>query len=433
MWLREDIEKQADENINYTVNARSTDILGIEEAGIEIEALRGAARRLQMIQDFSNTLVSEFDIKKLMQLLLDKIFEVIPGDRGYIFSIDQEKDMLVLQAAAEKGAAEPPTDIQISHSLVRRALDEKIGILSADTLSDERFKDQGSIILSGMRSAMCVPLIFADEALGIIHLDSKSMANQFSQDDLKMLTLIANQAAISIRNNSLREQAVKDRTVRASLSSYVSPHLLDRILSNEINIDSAAQQVEVSLLFADIRGFTALSEELEPADVMELLNQYCGKMANIVFEHNGSIDKYIGDAIMAVFGSPQPEPDHARRAIECGIAMQQAAKDLSVGARPVYIGVGVHTGACVQGNLGGSGMIQFTAVGDAVNTASRLCSAAKPGQVIISADTLAEANAVDFQIDPMPPIELKGKSQPMEVYQVRVPGHSSVPIVQQQG
>src|SRR5690606_11604965 len=154
----------------------------------------------------------------------------------------------------------------------------------------------------------------------------------------------ANQAAIAVRNARFRQQIVAEETTRAVLGSYVPPQLLERIISGELTMDSAAQQVEATILFADIRGFTRLSEGLAPQQVMDLLNNYCERMAKIVFEHNGLIDKYIGDAIMAVFGAPEPDPRHAQRATECALAMQKEARALSVDGQPVYIGVGVHTG-----------------------------------------------------------------------------------------
>lgn len=426
-WLPESEEKAARENINLTVNARDNDILRITDAGSDLERLRKASRQLQLLQRMSNDLVSEFDPKKLMPMLLERIFEVIPADRGYVFLRESGSDKLMLQASKQRGSATPPAEVQVSYTLVMRALAEKIGILSADTLSDDRFKDQGSIILAGMKSVMCVPILHDEETLGLIHLYSTSAAQQLSEDDLRLLTMIANQAAISIRNARLREQVVSEETIRASLSSYVSPQLLERIVRQEITIESAAKQVEVSVLFADIRGFTRLSEGLTPNQVMELLNNYCNTMARIVFEHNGLIDKYIGDAIMAVFGSPEPEPRHAFRAVECAVAMQQAARMLAIQGQPVLIGVGVHTGEVVQGNVGHQRMMQFTAVGDTVNTASRLCSAAGPGQVIISEATAIHMGPPPYFISPNKPLELKGKSAPLNTFEVKVPSAAFAP------
>jgi len=421
-WMPADEERVARDNINYTVNARDTDILGIEREN-DLQRLRVASKQLQLLQDLGNTLVTEFDTRKLLEILLDRIFEMMPTDHGYIFLREGDGDRLNLHAARERGkpSGTQPTNIQVSYTLVSRALNEKIGVLSADTLSDDRFKNQGSIIMSGILSAMCVPLVFGDETLGLIFLDSRSVGSQFTEDDLRFLTMIGNQAAISLRNARLREQVVSESTIRAALGSYVSPQLLDRIVRGEITLESAAQQVEVSVLFADIRGFTRLSEQLSPQEVMGLLNTYCSMMARIVFEHNGLIDKYIGDAIMAVFGSPEPEPRHAQKATECAIAMQQAARTLTVRGQPVFIGVGVHTGTCVQGNVGHQSMMQFTAVGDTVNTASRLCSASGPGQITVSAITRATIGPSALNFVAMPPVALKGKANELEVYQVAVP------------
>jgi adenylate cyclase len=418
MWMDGDQDAAAEQGINYTISMRESSVRRFAESETDMHRLRALTERLAMLQELSNSLIQEIDEKRLLELLIDQIFATIRADDGYIFlTDDQQQRLMPIVARHRRAGSVGIENVQISRSLVHRAVNEKIGILSADTLSDERFKDQGSIILSGIRSALCVPMIVADEVLGIIHLDCKTAVHQFTQDDLKLLTMMSNQAAVSLRNARLRDRIVAEETQRKMLSAYVSPHLVERLLHEGFQEASRARSVEVSILFGDIRGFTKLSERLAPEQVMELLNTYCRTMADIVFRHNGSIDKYIGDCVMAVFGSPEPEPLHAQRAIECALAMQQAVATLRVGDAPIFMGIGVHTGQVVQGNIGSETMLQFTCVGDTVNTASRLCGVAGPGRVVVGEATLAQVRD-SFEIEEMGEVELKGKREPMKTFHI---------------
>lgn len=417
MWMANEDDAAAEQGINYTISMRESSVRRFAESETDMQRLRALTDRLALLQELSNTLIQEVDERRLLEQVMDLIMTVIRADDAYVFLMDEEHERLMPIAARHRRPGVADENMQISRSLVHRAVNEKIGILSADTLSDERFKDQGSIILSGIRSALCVPMVVSDEVLGIIHLDCKTAVHQFSQDDLKLLTMISNQAAVSLRNARLRDRVVAEQTQRQMLSQYVSPHLVDRLLKEGFNEASRARTVRVSVLFADIRGFTKLSEKLAPERVMELLNSYCKTMADIVFRHNGSIDKYIGDCVMAVFGSPEPEPEHARRAIECGLAMLAAAERLEVDGQPVRMGVGVHTGDCIQGNIGTESMLQFTCVGDTVNTASRLCGVAGPQQVVVSEATLGECRA-SFDAEALGEVPLKGKTEPLRTYRI---------------
>jgi class 3 adenylate cyclase/ActR/RegA family two-component response regulator len=208
--------------------------------------------------------------------------------------------------------------------------------------------------------------------------------------------------------------AVVDREASTrALREFVPSQVADRLGSTPIE----PEEVEATILFSDIRGFTTLSERLTPKEVASVLAVHLSAMAEVVLEHGGTIDKFAGDAVMAVFGAPDHVPDHAERALRCALAMQARQAELNEGAElPLEMGIGVNTGVVIAGTVGGAGRLEYTVVGDAVNVAQRLESAAGPGEVVASAGTVAAAPGLPAE--PAGAQEVKGRREPVEVYRL---------------
>jgi adenylate cyclase len=186
------------------------------------------------------------------------------------------------------------------------------------------------------------------------------------------------------------------------------------------------EELEVSVLFSDIRGFSTMAERLSARDIAEVVGRHLGAMAEVVTEHGGTIDKFQGDAVMAVFGAPEPLPDHAERALRCAIAMQRRQTELNAqgwgtdAVEFLAIGVGVNTGLVIAGAVGGGGRLEYTVIGDAVNIAQRLQSEAEGGEIVASASTIAAANGIANE--PIGPRQVKGREEPVEVFRVLLSG-----------
>ncbi|HYZ11210.1 MAG TPA: adenylate/guanylate cyclase domain-containing protein, partial [Actinomycetota bacterium] len=208
--------------------------------------------------------------------------------------------------------------------------------------------------------------------------------------------------------------AVIDREASARvLREFVPSQVAERLGSTPLE----PEEVEATILFSDIRGFTTLSERLPPKELATVLATHLSAMAEVVLAHGGTIDKFAGDAVMAVFGAPDPVPDHAERALRCALAMQARQAELNAAAElPLEMGIGVNTGVVVAGTVGGAGRLEYTVVGDAVNVAQRLQSVAGPGEVVASAETVA--GAPGMTVAPAGAQEVKGRRQPVEVYRV---------------
>ncbi|HET7768041.1 MAG TPA: adenylate/guanylate cyclase domain-containing protein [Chloroflexota bacterium] len=211
--------------------------------------------------------------------------------------------------------------------------------------------------------------------------------------------------------------------IRATLETHFSPRVVDKLIGDPESVAAHAksERLDVTVLFSDIRGFTALSERLEPDVVAEMVGEHLEAMAEVVFEHDGIVDKYIGDSVMAVFGSPFPQDDHPQRAVACALAMverQRALQD-QWGERvmsPLAIGVGVNTGVAIVGDVGVSRR-EFTHLGDTVNLASRLKDVAKPWQVLVGPETHARV-AGGVEAVALEPLQIKGKAEPVAAYEV---------------
>ena len=211
--------------------------------------------------------------------------------------------------------------------------------------------------------------------------------------------------------------------IRATLETHFSPRVVDKLIGDPESVAAHAksERLDVTVLFSDIRGFTALSERLEPDVVAEMVGEHLEAMAEVVFEYDGIVDKYIGDSVMAVFGSPFPQDDHPQRAVACALAMverQRALQD-QWGERvmsPLAIGVGVNTGVAIVGDVGVSRR-EFTHLGDTVNLASRLKDVAKPWQVLVGPETHARV-AERVAAAALEPLQIKGKAEPVAAYEV---------------
>jgi class 3 adenylate cyclase/DNA-binding NarL/FixJ family response regulator len=228
----------------------------------------------------------------------------------------------------------------------------------------------------------------------------------------------------------LHAAVVEQTASRRTLASFVPQQLADRLAAHpETAIEP--QEVEVTVLFSDIRGFSTLAEHVPARDVAAVVGRHLSAMAEVVLAHGGTIDKFQGDAVMAVFGAPDPQPDHAERALRCALAMQARQEELNAegwgvpGLPPLHVGIGVNTGLVIAGTVGGGGRLEYTVVGDAVNVASRLQAEAEGGEIVAAAATVAAAPGIP--VEPVGSRRVKGREEPVDVFRVRIPKAPRVP------
>ncbi len=385
------------------------------------QLLRRDYERLRIAHELARAISNEFDLDKLLQKILDKAFELLPADRGVIMLMD-EQGQPVPRVAKQKKGAPPNEEIILSNSIINEVIREKQAVLSSDATIDSRFSGAHSIIMQGIRSTMCVPLLHGGDLLGIMNLDSQIATNAFSEKDLRIFTGIANQAAIAIQNARLAHKIEFEARTRAQFQRFFSPGMVQQVVEGKLKLDGVGEAREVTVLFADIRGFTAMTEKADAHQIVELLNDYFEVMVEVLFRYDGTLDKYVGDEIMALFGVPVSRDDATELAVECALEMQTALTEFNrtrtaENQAPLSVGIGINTGTCVYGAIGSSKTLQYTVIGDTVNTASRLCSLAKPGEIICSENTIAKVQGKVRAVE-LPKVRVKGKHDELTVYRL---------------
>ena len=317
--------------------------------------------------------------------------------------------IVLLDANGEKATSHKGLDDDAAARL-DRALDS---IRSAEVLST---------LLPVLNMKAWIPFTVDESLAGGMGLGEKLAGDAYSPDDLELLQTLAAQGAVAVENAKLLDRAKKEEVVRVNLSRYLSPQIVDRIVKHDVQVDLGGDRKVVTVLFSDIRNFTTITESRPPDQLITILNEYFTSMAEAIFEQQGSLDKYIGDAIVAVFGSLVPVENPARNAVAAAVAMMNRLPELNRRWEERFcfsmnIGIGVNTGEVFLGNIGSPERMEFTVIGDAVNVASRFSGLAKAGQVLVTKETLKHLGT-DFRIREHPPAEVKGKSGKLEVFEV---------------
>jgi adenylate cyclase len=253
-------------------------------------------------------------------------------------------------------------------------------------------------------------------------LDSQVAANAFSDKDLQMTQALANQAAVAIQNSLFALKIEKEALTRERFQRLLSPAIAELVVSGSLAVEKGGQLRETTVFFSDIRGFTALSETRTAQQIVDMLNEYFEMMVETIFKYEGTLDKFVGDEIMALFGSPVAHADDAIRAVRVAVEQVEALEEWNLmrvaeGEPPIHIGIGINTGDVVAGYLGSSKALEYTVIGDVVNTASRLCSVAKAGEIIISKSTY-ELIKDHFETEELAPTQVKGKASALQIYRV---------------
>lgn len=376
---------------------------------------------LQAFYQISMRVNQALDYRELLDLVMEEIIRLVPAQRGFLLL--RKGDELVPRVIYPPGLG----DVAIAGSIVRKAIERGEAVLTHDARIE--FAGSKSIIAANIRSAICAPLMTQGGAIGVILLDSPGR-EQFSVRDRDIVVAIANLAAVAIERARLTEELRIQGQVRQNLERFLSPNVaqaLARYVAQHGKLWEAQEQI-VTVLFADVKGFTSLSERLSPREVQDLLNEYLHEMTDVIFRYNGTVDKYIGDGIMAVFGAPRLPEDpldeqHAVRAVAAAVEMQQVQQRLvsRLDSDKVFtIRIGVNTGPAFTGFFGTRHRLEYTAIGDTVNTASRLESAAEPGTVFIGEDT-ARLVSSEFELQEMGELQLKGKQQRVRAFKVLGP------------
>jgi adenylate cyclase len=386
-----------------------------------------ASLLFERLAGMAGTLLRASSLHELLESVMGLVTAQIPCQRGSILLKDQDGELVPEFVWEEKpGVHTAP----ISRTIARTAMKDRVAILTTDARMDPRFSAGESIKIHGITSALCAPLIVDDQALGVVYLETSLSKGGFKREDEHLLSAMANFAAVGIQ----REREAK---FRQRLERYHSPQVVDQILKSSQSKEAPAlqaQRCEISVLFADISGFTKMSEGMEPLKLAAILNRTFEALTEQIFARGGTLDKYIGDAIMAFFGAPNPDPNHARNAVDAAIAMQETLRFLNdqrpEGYPELRMRIGINSGEAFAGDIGCEKRMDYTVMGSMVNLASRFeSSVAKPGMIVIGPRTRDLLGQGDFH--EMEPVKVKGFEQEVRPFEVCWEDHDAPTAVHQ--
>ncbi|HEX8398410.1 MAG TPA: adenylate/guanylate cyclase domain-containing protein [Pyrinomonadaceae bacterium] len=389
----------------------------------EIEELRRKAQILGLLYEMSKTLGSVFDLKTLFAKATEIVFEVTPADRAVAMLANEKGELKPIASKTRDESLRVLTDrLPVSRTVTRKAMTDKMAILSQDARQDAQFSGSESIVSQGVRSTICAPLVAESGVHGVIYADRLDPFAAFSEDDLALISAIAAQTAVAVETARAHERLAREEVARANYGRFLPPFVVQKLLENPESFTLGGTNQLITVLFADIRGFSRIAERERPEKIVRLLNRFFSEMTEIVFAHGGTLDKYIGDEIMSLFGAPTVTPDDASNAVSAAIEMQKRLIELNVelktdGFEQIGVGIGLHTGEAIVGYVGSERRSEYTAIGDTVNLASRLQANALAGQILLSGVT-AQSVAGKFSLLPRTPITVKNRVQPVPLFEV---------------
>ena len=379
-----DMPTLADEEVEITLSIDASMTSAPSVPGVADKT----AARLDMLYSLPLQFAAESDLNKLYKLILTKVIELIPGaKRGALLIMEPASGTLVLRASVPEDAP------AISRTLIKRAAEEKRAFIWGD---DQLVNQDSSmsIMRLSIRTGMFVPLLWKDETVGVLSVDNPKHRMAFLNGDLQFMISVAHYAAAAVANQLLQDDIeANNRTLQHLLSNF-SPKLRGKLMQKARSgrLQPGGEKSDVTILMSDLRGFTLMSAASDAEVVMQMLNDYFSVLGDIIFQHDGTIDKFIGDAILAVFGSPEPDEMHELNAVRCAIAMQEAIAGINerrrAEGRPCCdLGIGVDTGEVLHGFIGAAERMEFTVIGDTVNKASRFCDGAKANEILMGKST----------------------------------------------
>ena len=284
------------------------------------KALRTDYEKLRIAHELQRDIGLELDLTQIFNRILARTFEVLECDQAVILTADPTGDMTVkaFKTRTQKD------EVIVSSTVIRRVQEDKVGIIATDALADERFQEAVSIVSRNVRSSMAVPILHEQELLGIMIIESSATVMAYTRKDLLLFNNIALQTANLIKMAEMAKKIETDAATRERFQRLLSPNLAEMVVSGKLKVEKGGEERIATTLFADIRGFTSMCEKMEASDVLILLNELFEIMVEIAFSYEGTVDKFVGDMIMIVWGAPVAHSDDARRAVQAALDMQAA-------------------------------------------------------------------------------------------------------------
>jgi adenylate cyclase len=374
---------------------------------------------LQTLHEVGLRLMSNVDTDSVLNMTSQVALELIPkASRCVMHLLSDDEEQLLPVVFSEDGSKIVHPSVGIEE-IVERAIETREIVYVPDVLAGS---NHSQLQFDDMRALLVVPLLDDQRSIGALTLSSAE-ANAFQESHRHILSILANQSTVAIVKARFIEKRARAKeqekeAIRNLFQRYVSPTVVDRLVYGIENLALGGTRQEISVLFADLRNFTAFSENLAPERLVEVLNQYFALAVEAILGQEGTLDKFMGDAVMAFFNAPLAQPDHTLRAVRAALKIQQAVADYhSTSANQCHLnfGIGIHIGQAVVGNIGTVQQMNYTTIGDTVNLAKRLQERAEGGQIILS-QAAYEAVQDAAEVEDLGPLIVKGRTAPVYTY-----------------
>ncbi|MGE5233173.1 MAG: adenylate/guanylate cyclase domain-containing protein [Acidobacteriota bacterium] len=376
--------------------------LGIKEAAARSDKRKDleqaySSKIFGFLTRLARLLITSDSVDDILARVMEVAFEALPVDRGFILLRRDDHAEAECELARFKDRVEyrPKQAVPVSKTMLETVMSQRVALLTYDALADQRLAGGESIRIHQIRAAMCAPLWSGEKIIGVMQLDSPFHAGTFTEQDLDFLTALANYAAVAVERIRYAERAEHERAMRSRLERYHSPSVIEEVMSGAELEEGARRlkQAEATVLFADVVGFSRFSEKADPEAVHELLEAFFTASVESIFEQGGTLDKFIGDCVMAFFGAPMAQEDHALRGVRAAVEIQEALDELNRrradrGQPGIRTRIALNSGPVVVGDVGSVRRVDYTVLGNTVNVAARLEQfATEPGEIVIGPET----------------------------------------------
>ncbi|HEX7896423.1 MAG TPA: adenylate/guanylate cyclase domain-containing protein [Planctomycetota bacterium] len=422
-----DIGANIVQSVDEIAQSLSIDIGGSTLApGVSLRDIRKdsgrekAAGLFRILFEVGRTLSTAATLDEMLQKAVALILEVVNAERVVILLRDTPDAEPSVRLAHQRGRGFiDGKEVPISSTITNQVVNDKVSIITSDALQDPRFMQGLSIVQYNIRSALAVPLWEEKRVYGALYLDNLAKSYAFQKDDLELMTAIANLIAIRIRHDETQEKLRKEETLRSNLSKYHSPDVVNMLMTKGGDVGLEVTEREVTVVFIDVVSSTRMAETRSAPEVAALLNEFFRMATEAVFSRKGSVNKYIGDEVMAIFNAPVDMPEHAVSAVHACVDFLRVKKEFCEKhpEKAFEVRCAVNSGPVVAGNVGTTTRMEYTVLGDAVNTAARLSKMPQINSVVIGERTNQLLNGA-FKTKDLGETMLKGKEKAMRAFEV---------------
>ncbi|HBC75647.1 MAG TPA: hypothetical protein DC017_12510 [Candidatus Wallbacteria bacterium] len=375
---------------------------------------------MKILFELTKSISEILNLKQLLNIALDLVHQIKKVDRGLVLLYEKKSDRFVPYVARKMSLSDLKVDENlVSKSILAYMKNNPGPVLIKNSLMDERFASAESVVALSAKSILCIPLVSQQGLQGSFYLE-KDAAQPFDESDAEFLKNFASAVSVAVENTKLIMAIKRERSIRNNMERYLSPNLIDQLTqtSGELKLDG--EKREISVMFADIKNFTKMSEQLKVEEVFSMLNKTFSEITQIIFKHDGTLDKFIGDAVMAFFGAPMKHDDDPVRSVMTAVEIIETVKRMADEYRSefgveVSFSIGINTGEAIVGNVGSLDRMEYTAIGDTVNLAARLQAKAGYNEIVIN-ESVYNLVKDRFRCEPLPPFFVKGKEQAINAY-----------------